>query len=136
MKIGTITIKFVGTANVNEQVVRANMQLREGGELDPVAMDRDLRSLYRTALFELVEFKYEEVDDKTVNVVVEVTPKYRVLAIRFEGNQKVKTSRLEKEIKMRPNQALDEKQVKDDLEKLRDYYQKAGYNQVSISSTV
>jgi len=27
-RVGTITIKFVGTANVNEQVVRANMQIR------------------------------------------------------------------------------------------------------------
>ena len=32
--MGTITVKFVGTANVNEQVVRANMQVREGGDLD------------------------------------------------------------------------------------------------------
>jgi outer membrane protein insertion porin family len=30
-KVGTVTIRFVGTANVNEQVVRANMQIKEGG---------------------------------------------------------------------------------------------------------
>ena len=35
-KVGTVTIKFVGTANVNEQVVRANMQIRDGGEFDEV----------------------------------------------------------------------------------------------------
>jgi len=33
------TIKFVGTANVNEQVVRANMQLHEGGDLDDTMLD-------------------------------------------------------------------------------------------------
>ena len=55
-KAGTITIKFVGTANVNEQVVRANMQVREGGDFDANMLDRDLRSLYRTGLFELIEF--------------------------------------------------------------------------------
>ena len=49
-KVGTITIKFVGTANVNEQVVRANMQLRENGEFDEVSLDKDIRSLYRTGL--------------------------------------------------------------------------------------
>jgi outer membrane protein insertion porin family len=31
-KVGSITVKFVGAANVNEQVVRANMQVREGGD--------------------------------------------------------------------------------------------------------
>jgi outer membrane protein insertion porin family len=135
-KVGTITIKFVGTANVNEQVVRANMQLREGGDFDEMSLDRDIRSLYNTHLFEFIEVKQEPVDAKTFNLVVEVTPKYRVLAVRFEGNQKVKTSRLEKEIKVRANQALDERQIKDDAEKVRDYYQKAGYNQVSITYTI
>jgi outer membrane protein insertion porin family len=135
-KVGTVTIKFVGTANVNEQVVRANMQIREGGEFDEVTLDRDIRSLYRTGLFEFVEIKYEPVEAQMFNLVVEVTPKFRVLNVRFEGNQRVKASRLEKEAKVRPNQALDERQVKEDAEKLREYYQKAGYNQVSVNYTI
>jgi len=135
-KVGTVTIKFVGTANVNEQVVRANMQIRDGGEFDEQMIDRDIRSLYRTGLFEFVEIKYEPIDGRTFNLVVEVTPKFRVLAVRFEGNTKVKSNRLEKEIKIKPNQALDERQVKEDAEKLREYYQKAGYNQINISYTI
>ncbi|MBL9186217.1 MAG: outer membrane protein assembly factor BamA [Opitutaceae bacterium] len=135
-KVGTVTIKFVGTANVNEQVVRANMQIREGGDFDEVVLDRDIRSLYRTGLFEFIEVKHEAVNPTTFNLVVEVTPKFRVLAVRFEGNSKMKSARLEKEVKVRPNQALDERQVKEDAEKLREFYQKAGYNQVSINYTV
>ncbi len=135
-KAGTITIKFVGTANVNEQVVRANMQVREGQDFDANMLDRDLRSLYRTGLFELIEFKQEPGENKTLNLVVEVTPKYRVLAIKFEGNVKVKSNRLEKEIKTKPNFALDERQVKDDSSKLIDYYQKSGYNQISVTYTI
>ncbi len=135
-KVGTVTIKFVGTANVNDQVVRANMQIREGGEFDEIILDRDIRSLYRTGLFEFIEVKHEAVDAVTFNLVVEVTPKFRVLTVRFEGNTKVKSSRLEKEVKVKSNQALDERQIKEDAEKLRDYYQKAGYNQVSINYTV
>jgi outer membrane protein insertion porin family len=135
-KVGTVTIRFVGTASVNEQVVRANMQLREGGQFDEVTIDRDIRSLYRTGLFEYVEIKTEDIGNNTFNIVVEVTPKYRVLAVRFEGNQRVKTSRLEKEAKIRPNQALDERQAKEDAEKLREFYQKAGFNQVSVNYTI
>ncbi len=135
-KVAAVTIKFVGTANVNEQVVRANMQIREGGEFDEVILDRDIRSLYRTGLFEFIEVKQEAVNPQTFNLVIEVTPKFRVLAVKFEGNQKVKSSRLEKEAKVKANQALDERQIKEDQEKLREYYQKAGYNQVSISYTI
>lgn len=135
-KVGKITIRFVGTANVNEQVIRANMQVREGGEFDDMMLDRDIRSLYRTGLFEFINVAREQVDPHTYNLVVEVTPKYRVLGVKFEGNKKVKTSRLEKEIKTRANQALDERQIKEDSEKLREYYQKAGYNQVNITYTI
>jgi len=112
------------------------MQVREGADFDANMLDRDLRSLYRTGLFELIEFKQEPGEANTLNLVVEVTPKYRVLAVKFEGNQKIKSSRLEKEAKTRPNFALDERQVKDDAGKLIEYYQKAGYNQVSVTYSI
>lgn len=134
--VGTVTVKFVGSANVNEQVVRANMQVREGGELDDAMIDGDIRSLYRTGLFEFIEVKRERRPDQTVNLLVEVTPKFRVLSIRFEGNTKVKARRLEKEVKSKANLALDERQVKEDAEKLREYYQKAGYNQIAVSYAI
>ena len=135
-KVGTITVKFVGTANVNEQVVRANMQAREGSDLDDTMIDRDIRALYRTGLFEFIEVKHEQEGERTLNLVVEVTPKYRVLDIKYEGNKQVKTSRLEKETRSRPNLALDERQVKEDTEKLQEYYQKTGFNQAQITYTI
>jgi len=135
-KVGAITIKFVGTANVNEQVVRANMQLHEGGDLDDTILDRDIRNLYKTGLFEFIQTKWEAAGPRTFNLVVEVTPKFRVLAVRYEGNKRVKSSRLEKEVKTQANTALDERQVKEDSEKLHEYYQKEGYNQVSVTYVV
>ncbi|HRE81709.1 MAG TPA: outer membrane protein assembly factor BamA [Opitutaceae bacterium] len=135
-RVGTITVKFVGAANVNEQVVRANMQVREGGPLDETMIDGDIRSLYRTGLFEFIEVKRDRGNDQSVNLVYEVTPKFRVLAVRYEGNVRVKSRRLEKEAKTRANMALDERQVKEDAEKIREYYQKAGYNQVSITYAI
>ena len=132
-KIGTVAIKFIGIANVSEQVVRANIQVRTGGDYDEPMIDRDIRSLYRTGLFEFIEAKREELPNNTVNLVFEITPKFRVQAIRFEGNKMVKTSRLEREISTKPNSALDEHTVKADAEKLHLFYQKAGYNQIQVT---
>lgn len=135
--VGTVTVKFIGTAIVNEQVVRANMQVREGGEIDSAMIDRDIRSLYKTGLFELIEMKQEPVRGlNTINLVVELTSKFRVLGVRFEGNKEIKSKKLEKEIKTKPNTALDERLVKDDAEKLREFYQKKGYNQVSVTYAI
>lgn len=135
-KVGTVTIKFIGTAIVSEDVVRANIQVREGADMDGAMIDRDIRALYRTGLFELIEIKQDMAGENTVNIVFEVTPKFRVLAVRYEGNAKVKSKRLEKEVKTKPNTALDERQVKEDSEKIREYYQKVGYNQVSINFAI
>jgi len=135
-KIGTITVKFLGVANVSEQVVRANMSLREGTELDDAVIDRDIRALYRTGLFEFIEVKREALPGNTVNLVVELTAKYRVLSVLFEGNKQIKERRLLREVKTAPNGALDERQVKEDSEKLYEFYQKGGYNQAQVSYTI
>jgi|UniRef100_UPI00404A9FF4 outer membrane protein insertion porin family len=135
-QVGTITVKFLGTANVSEEIVRANMQIREGGVLDDAMIDNDIRALYRTGLFEFIEVKRETASPGVFNLVVEVTPKFRVLSVRYEGNNKVRAKRLDKEIKTRPNMALDERQIKEDSEKIREYYQKTGYNQVSVNYTI
>jgi outer membrane protein insertion porin family len=135
-KIGTITVRFMGVANVSEQVVRANMALREGAELDEAVIDRDIRALYRTGLFEFIEVKREEAPGNVVNLVIEVTSKYRVLDVRFEGNRAIKDRRLLREVKTTPNGALDERQVKEDAEKLHEFYQKGGFNQAQVSYSI
>ena len=132
-RVGAITIKFVGMSNVSEQVVRANMALHEDTDLDEALLDRDIRSLYRTGLFEFIEVKREQAADNTVNFVFEVTPKFRVLAVKFEGNKAYKERRLLKEIKSIANSALDERQIKDDARKIYEFYQKSGYNQAQVT---
>lgn len=135
-QIGSIAVKFVGIANVSEQVVRANMAIRDGTTLDESLIDRDIRSLYRTGLFEFIEVKREELPGNVVNLVVEVTPKFRVLDVKFEGLKAYKERRLRREIKTTANGSLDERQVKDDSEKLYEFYQKNGYNQAQVSYTI
>jgi len=135
-RIGTITIKFVGMANVSEQIVRANMALREDTDLDEALIDRDIRSLYRTGLFEFIEAKREQAPGNVVNLVFDVTPKFRVLAIKFEGTKAYKDRRLLKETKSQANGALDERQIKDDAQKIYELYQKAGYNQAQVTYSI
>jgi outer membrane protein insertion porin family len=135
-QIGSIAVKFVGVANVSEQVVRANMSLREATGLDETLIDRDIRSLYRTGLFEFIEVKREALPGNVVNLLFEVTPKFRVLAVRFEGNKEYKERRLTREIKTVANSSLDERQIKEDQEKLYEFYQKNGYNQAQISYSI
>ncbi len=132
VRVGQISVRFNGPANVSEQVVRANMQLQEGSALEDALIYRDIRSLYRTGQFEFIEFKRGALVDGRVDLVVEVTPKFRVSSVTFEGNERVKARRLLREAKTRENLPLDERQVKEDAEKIREFYQKSGYNQARV----
>ena len=130
--VNDVIIRFQGATNVSEQYARANMQVREGTPLDEVLIDRDIRSLYRTGLFEFIEVKREVRSDASVNLVFELTPRFRVLAINFEGNTRMKSRRLLNEIASKANFPLDERQIKEDTETMREFYQKKGYNRISI----
>ena len=132
-RVGEVKIQFNGAATVSEQVVRANMQLRPGVVMEDATIDQDIRSLYRTGLFEFIEVKRDVRPDRTVNLLVDLTPKYRVLSVRYEGNAHVRSRRLDKEVKSKANSPLDERQVKEDAQKIKEYYQKSGYNQVAIT---
>jgi len=136
IRVGEITVRFLGIANVSEEVVRANMQIREGGAVDDTMIDRDIRALYRTGLFEFIEVKREALPGNVFNLVVEVTPKFRVMSVSYRGNRKIKDNRLDREIKTRANASLDERQIKEDSEKIREHYQKEGYNQVSVTYSI
>lgn len=131
-----VEIKFSGVANVTEEVVRANISMRDGMPYDETIIDRDIRSLYRTGLFEFIEVRRVEVDRNTVDLIYDVRPKFRVGAIRFEGNRKVSTKRLERETTIRNNFALDERMVKEDADKILEFYRKAGFSQARVDYVI
>ena len=136
LTISKVDVRFLGVRNVSEQVVRANVQMREGAAFDETVVDRDVRNLYRTGLFELIEVKKEQVGFDKVNLVVEVTPKFRVLSVELDGNRALKRKRLLKEVLTKPNSSLDERQIKADSEKLFEFYQKKGYSQAEVNYSI
>ncbi|MBE2213641.1 MAG: outer membrane protein assembly factor BamA [Opitutaceae bacterium] len=134
--IRKIEVKFSGIASITEEIVRANMSLREGVPYDVTLVDRDIRSLYRTMLFERIEVQRVPVDAKTLDLIFTVWPKMRIGGIRFEGNKQVSSKRLEDETLSRSSGVLDERLVKDDADKILEHYRKSGYSQARVDYTI
>ena len=134
--IGKLEIEFIGVQNVNVEVLRANMQVRSGMVYSEAIVDDSLRALYSTGLFEYIDVKRTQIADGKLDLIFRVKSKYRVLAIYFDGNYKIKERRLQKEVSTRANAALNERQVKDDSQKLFEYYQKKGYTQVRVDYSI
>lgn len=134
--IGKVDIEFIGVQNVNEEVLRSNMQVRPGMEYSEAVVDDSLRALYSTGLFEYIDVKRTEVADGKLDLIFRVKSKYRVLAIYYDGNYRIKEKRLKKEISTRANASLNERLVKDDSQKLFEFYQKRGFTQVKIDYSI
>ena len=131
-KIRKLIVNFTGLSNVNEEVARANMSLRAGEDYDQIAIDRDIRTLYRTQLFEHIEVRLQPVGEDEVDLLFDIRPKFRVSSISFDGNEKLRDNRLEKELEVSINHILNERRVKDGAKALKDYYLKRGYSQARV----
>lgn len=131
--VGEIEIRFIELQNVTREVVRSNMQTREGEPYDEGLIDSDIRSLYRTGLFEYIEVKRDFVPPATVNLTFELRPKFRIGSVEFEGNDAIRTRRLVRETTVRRNAALDERLVRLDAEALHQFYQSRGFSQAVVT---
>ncbi len=68
-----------------------------------------------------------------MKVLVAVQPKPLVKEIQINGYKAIKEARLRKEIKSKPGEPLSEQQVADDAQKMRDYYQSKGFNNIQVT---
>jgi outer membrane protein insertion porin family len=134
--IGNLEIEFIGVQNVNVEVLRANMQVRSGMVYSEAIVDDSLRALYSTGLFEYIDVKRTQISDGKLDLIFRVKSKYRVLAVYYDGNYRVKERRLKKEISTRANGSLNERLVKVDSQALFEFYQKKGYTQVKVDFSI
>jgi len=131
--VGSVNIELVEVQTVAEEVVRVNMQTREGMRYDEALIDSDIRSLYRTGLFEYIEVVRDFTPEGRVNLTFILRPQYRVQDVRFQGNDRATNRRLRRETTVRQNSPLDERTVRLDAEAIHTFYQQRGYSQASVT---
>ena len=73
--IGKVEIEFIGVQNVNEAVLRSNMQVRSGMVYTEAIVDDSLRALYGTGLFEYIDVKRTEETGGSLDLIFRVKSK-------------------------------------------------------------
>jgi outer membrane protein insertion porin family len=127
-----IEIVYVGPKSVNKTVILSNMRTTVGQPYSPAAVEEDVRNLYATGLFVNLRIS-DEASGDGVKVVVVVQPKPLVKEILISGAKQISEKRLRKEIKSKPGEPLSEQQVATDAQKMRDYYEGKGFNNVQVT---
>ncbi len=130
--IGDIRIEFIDFRNVSDEAIFARIQIRRGMPYSEVLVDRSIRSLYDTRLFDFIEARTEPMPDDRVRVIFNVQARYRVREVRIEGNQRIRTRRLQREMQIEPNRSLDERRVRRDADEILTLYRDRGFTDAEV----
>ncbi len=129
--VAKVQIEHLGPVSVSDALVRANIRLKPGDPYLPAAVDDDVRSLYSTGLFYNVQVKTDTTPQGiVVTYVVQGNP--RLTEIRFQGNQRIKESKLRKTITSKVGEPFNERKLFTDTQEIQKLYQKKGYPRTEV----
>ena len=119
---GTITaIKVEGNQRIEEGTIRSYMLVQPGDAFDPDRIDRSLKTLYATGLFQDVTLRR---DGSTLVVKLQENP--IVSRIAFEGNRKLNDEQLRAELQLRARAVFTPQLAQADRQRMLDLYARRG----------
>lgn len=129
--IRSIEVEYTGPATISRERILAQMRTKVGQLYSNEVVQEDIKALYKTGYIRNVRI-FAQPQGDGVKVIVAVQTRAIVREIEITGAERIKPTRLRKEIKIRLNQAVDEQQLEEARQKIIDVYQARGYTDVSV----
>jgi outer membrane protein insertion porin family len=136
--INEIIIDFGQLHNVSREVVMAHVQVREGMTYDQMQVDRSMRSLYGTGLFDFIQIDTQELPGNRINLLFTLQSRYRIQDVHVSGNEAYTRRKLLNKAgeKLFPGNILDELSVRKAVDEIRDFYNSKGYMDARVDYTI
>ncbi len=132
-KIDVTLVNVPSDAEADEAGVRARMKTKESGFFSQVDFDSDLKRLVLD--FDHVEPTVDLVNGK-IFITLKVWPKPVIRTIRWEGNDKIQTKKLQSELGVALFSIFDRKGFNQAFHKLKAYYIKKGFFEAELDYAV
>ena len=129
--IRAIDVQYTGPATLSKERILAQMRTKVGQPYSNEVVQEDIKALYKTGYIRNVRI-FAQPEGDGVKVIVAVQTRAIVSEIEINGAERVKPTRLRKEIKVKLNQALDEQQLEEARQKIIEIYQARGFTNVSV----
>ena len=129
--IRSIDVEYTGPATISRERILAQMRTKVGQLYSNEVVQEDIKALYKTGYIRNVRI-FAQPQGDGVKVIVAVQTRAIVREIEITGAERIKPTRLRKEIKIRLNQAVDEQQLEEARQKIIDVYQARGFTDVSV----
>ena len=124
-------IKIDGNQRIESDTIISYLSLNIGSEYNKESANKSIKSLFQTGLFKDINITYNK---NILNVKVLENP--IINSISFEGNDKLKTEDLQKEIRLGSRSVLTTAKIQSDVNRLLNLYQKNGRFLVNIEPKI
>ncbi len=124
-------INIQGNQRVEKSTIAEYLGMKVGDQHSGIMQSKAVKDLYATSLFETIDIKF---NGASLNIKVKETP--FVSKIVFNGNRKVKTNLLAREIYTSPGESLRTAKLRTDVEKIKEIYKRSGRFSVKVKSKV
>src|SRR5665213_865314 len=108
-----------GTQRIEPGTVLSYISLHEGDPYQDQTADRALKSLFATGLFADVKVNW---DAAKATLTVNVVENPIINQIDYEGNSKVSTKDIEKEVQLKPRTVFTRTKVQSDVQRIIELY--------------
>jgi outer membrane protein insertion porin family len=129
--IRSMDVQYTGPATISKERILAQMRTKIGQLYSNEVVQEDIKALYKTGYIRNVRI-FAQPEGDGVKVIVAVQTRAIVRQIEITGAERVKPTRLRKEIKVKLNQAVDEQQLEEARQKIIEIYQARGFTDVSV----
>ena len=133
--IRSIDVQYTGAETVGKARILAQMRTKVGQPYSNQVVEEDIAALYKTGAIQNVRI-FAQPEGDGVKVIVAVQTRAILREIEISGAERIKPGRLRKEIKLKLNQAVDEKQLEEARQKIIEVYQGRGFTDVSVQFRV
>ncbi|MEK7700266.1 MAG: POTRA domain-containing protein [Planctomycetota bacterium] len=93
-------IEFKGNQRISSSAIRGSISVKEGDPFDSQLISRDVDAIWSLGFFDNIEIEIEELEDG-VKLVFHVVERAVLDEIQFQGNKKIKTKNLKKQIEIK-----------------------------------
>ena len=125
-------IKVEGLERVEVETVLSYVDLNKGSTASDAKLDKSLKQLYATGLFEDVSLNIKD----NGLLVIKVVENPIINKVLFDGNDKVDDSMLETEVQLKPRSTFSRSRVQEDVQRILEVYKRTGRYAVVVEPQI
>ncbi len=124
-------VEIKGNRSVNTDLIRSRIKTREGSNFLQADLDDDLKRLYAMGYFSDIQIDVKE-GLGGWDITFYMIEKPIIKEIVFEGNKKFKDKKLKKKLRGNIGDRLNETQLKEDVQLIKEFYRDKGYPNTKV----